>query len=174
MARCRVTALGAERDLSRRKIFERSNMKYCTAEPGRIFVIRIEDGEILHECIETFAEKKKIKAAALFVLGGADKNSKLVVGPDKSRAKKITPMELTLEDAYEISGVGTIFPNAKGKPILHMHIACGRKKSTVTGCVRRGVKVWHVMELVIWELTGTSARRLLDPNSGFELLDPSN
>jgi predicted DNA-binding protein with PD1-like motif len=148
-------------------------MKYCVAKPGRIFVIRLEDGEILHECIEKFAEKKKIKAAALVVLGGADKNSRLVVGPDKSRAKKINPMELTLQDAHEIAGVGTIFPNAKGKPILHMHIACGRKKSTITGCVRRGVKVWHVMELVIWELTGTSARRLLDPNTGFELLDPS-
>ena len=149
-------------------------MQAAEGKMGRVFVIRLEEGDLLPASIEKFAEKKKIKAAALVVLGGADKNSKLVVGPDKSRAKKITPMELTLEDAYEISGVGTIFPNAKGKPILHMHIACGRKKSTVTGCVRRGVKVWHVMELVIWELTGTSARRLLDPNSGFELLDPSN
>src|SRR5664279_3294271 len=98
-------------------------MKYSEAKPGRIFVIRLEDGEILHECVEAFAEKKKIKAAALLVLGSADKNSRLVVGPDKSRAKKINPMELTLEDAHEISGVGTIFPNFKGKPVLHMHIA---------------------------------------------------
>jgi predicted DNA-binding protein with PD1-like motif len=147
-------------------------MKYCTAKPGRIFVIRLEDGEILHECIEAFAEKKRIKAATLIVLGGADKNSRLVVGPDKSRAKKIIPMELKLDDAHEISGVGTIFPDSKGKPVLHMHIACGRKKSTVTGCVRRGVKVWHVMEIVIQELTGSSAKRLLDPKSGFELLAP--
>lgn len=147
-------------------------MKYCTAKLGRIFVIRLEDGEILHERIEAFAEKKKIKAASLVVLGGADKDSRIVVGPDKSRAKKIVPMDLTLKDAHEISGVGTIFPDSKGKPVLHMHIACGRKKSTVTGCVRRGVKVWHVMEIVICELTNTSAKRLLDPNSGFELLDP--
>ena len=148
-------------------------MKYTEAKPGRIFVIRLEDGEILHECIEAFAEKKKLKAAALLVLGGADKTSKLVVGPDKSRAKRINPMELTLDDAHEISGVGTVFPDSNGKPVLHMHIACGRKKSTVTGCVRRGVKVWHVMKVIIWELTGTSAKRLLDPNTGFELLDPS-
>jgi predicted DNA-binding protein with PD1-like motif len=148
-------------------------MKYSQAKPGRIFVVRLEDGETLHECIEAFARKMKIRAAALVVLGGADKDSILVVGPDKSRAKKINPMELTLGDAHEISGTGTIFPNSKGEPVLHMHISCGRKKSTVTGCVRRGVKVWHVMEIVIWELTGTSAKRLHDPNTGFELLNPS-
>ncbi|HCE42970.1 MAG TPA: DUF296 domain-containing protein [Lentisphaeria bacterium] len=147
-------------------------MKYSQAKPGRIFVIRLEDGEILHECVETFAENMKIKSAALIVLGGADKNSKLVVGPAKSRSKPIVPMETLLEDAHEISGVGTIFPDARGKPILHMHIASGRKKSTITGCVRRGVKVWHVMELVVWELKGSSARRLKDPATGFELLQP--
>ena len=48
-------------------------MKYTEAKPGRIFVIRLEDGEILHECIEAFAEKKNIKAAALLVLGGAQR-----------------------------------------------------------------------------------------------------
>ncbi len=147
-------------------------MKYSKAKPGRIFVIRLEDGEILHENIEAFARKMKIKSAALIVLGGADKSSRLVVGPAKSRAKKIVPMETVLDDANEIAGVGTIFPDSKGMPVLHMHVACGRKKSTVTGCVRRGVKVWHVMEVVLWELAGSSARRLLDPATGFELLQP--
>jgi predicted DNA-binding protein with PD1-like motif len=147
-------------------------MKFSQSKPGRIFTIRLEDGEILHECVESFAKKMKIKSAALIVLGGADKNSRLVVGPAKSRSKKIVPMETLLTDAHEISGVGTIFPDAKGRPILHMHVASGRKKSTITGCVRRGVKVWHVMELIVWELKGSSARRLLDPVTGFELLQP--
>jgi predicted DNA-binding protein with PD1-like motif len=30
-------------------------MKYSEAKPGRIFVIRLEDGEIVHEVIEAFA-----------------------------------------------------------------------------------------------------------------------
>ncbi|HBC87309.1 MAG TPA: DUF296 domain-containing protein [Lentisphaeria bacterium] len=147
-------------------------MKYSQAKPGRIFVIRLEDGEILHERIESFAQKMKIRSAALIVLGGADRNSKLVTGPAKSRAKKIIPMETLLVDAHEITGTGTIFPDSKGKPILHMHVSCGRKKSSITGCVRRGVKVWYVMEVVLWELTGSPARRLLDKTTGFELLQP--
>ncbi len=147
-------------------------MKYSQAKLGRIFVMRLEDGEILHEQLEAFAKKMKIKSAALIVIGGADKNSKLVVGPTKSRAKKIIPMQTLLDDAHEITGAGTIFPDAKGRPILHMHVACGRKKSSITGCVRRGVKVWHVMEIVIWELASSKAKRLLDKTTGFELLQP--
>jgi predicted DNA-binding protein with PD1-like motif len=53
-----------------------------------------------------------------------------------------------------------------------MHIACGRRESTITGCVRRGVKVWHVMEVIIFELTGTSAARIHDSETGFDLMTP--
>jgi predicted DNA-binding protein with PD1-like motif len=147
-------------------------MKFATASPGRIFIIRLEDGEILHETIETFAQEQGIRAAALIVLGGADEGSKLVVGPKNSRAAPVTPMEHILAGTSEATGVGTIFPGEDGHPILHMHIACGREGSTVTGCIRRGVKVWHVMEIILWELTGTDAKRMLDSNTGFELLQP--
>jgi predicted DNA-binding protein with PD1-like motif len=53
-----------------------------------------------------------------------------------------------------------------------MHIACGRGDETVTGCVRRGVQAWHVMEIVLWELLDISSRRLPDAATGFELLNP--
>lgn len=148
-------------------------MKFTSATPGRIFILRLEDGEILHESVEAFAREQGIRAAALIVLGGADEGSKLVVGPAEARSSPVVPMEHILAGTCESTGVGTIFPNAEGKPVLHMHIACGRKDSTVTGCVRRGVKVWQVMEIVLWELNGTDAKRLLDPATGFELLQPS-
>jgi predicted DNA-binding protein with PD1-like motif len=132
----------------------------------------LEDGEILHDTIEAFAAKQNIRAAALIVLGGADEGSKLVVGPEKSRATPVEPMEHILTGTSEATGVGTIFPGPDGKPVLHMHIACGREGSTITGCVRRGVKVWHVMEIILWELTETEAKRVLDQATGFELLQP--
>jgi len=81
-------------------------------------------------------------------------------------------MEHVLNNVHEIAGVGTIFPNAESKPILHMHIAAGRQDKAVAGCVRRGVKVWHVLEVVLWELTGSAAQRRLEPANGFELLQP--
>jgi predicted DNA-binding protein with PD1-like motif len=147
-------------------------MKFGFANPGRIFILRLEDGEILHETVEAFAREQGIRAAALIVLGGADEGSKLVVGPAEARSSPVVPMEHILAGTCESTGVGTIFPGAEGKPVLHMHIACGRKDSTVTGCVRRGVKVWQVMELILWELTGTDAKRVMDSNTGFELLQP--
>ncbi len=147
-------------------------MKYSEASPGRIFIVRLEDGELLHETIECFAGEKKIRSAALIVLGGADTDSKLVVGPKEGRAEKISPLHFILDHVHEIAGTGTIFPNEKGEPVLHMHIACGRNRSTVTGCVREGVKVWHVMEVILFELTGSSAVRARDPETGFELLQP--
>jgi len=147
-------------------------MKYSQAKQGRIFIIRLEDGDIIHEEIERFARKKSIKAGALIILGGVDAGSKLVVGPERGRKKPIVPMEHLLDNVHEVAGTGTIFPDKKGKPILHMHIACGRKSSTVTGCVRRGVRTWHVLEIILFELTDTKAIRSLDPVTGFELLNP--
>jgi predicted DNA-binding protein with PD1-like motif len=147
-------------------------MKYSEASAGRIFVIRLEDGEVLHETIERFAREHRIRSAALMVLGGADVGSRLVVGPKHARATPVVPMEIVLDQVHEATGVGTIFPDAKGDPVLHMHIGCGRNASAVVGCVRRGVKTWHVLEVVLWELLGTDAKRLLDSETGFDLLAP--
>ena len=147
-------------------------MKYSQAKQGRIFVIRLEDGDIVHEEIEKFVRKQSVKAGFLIVLGGADKKSRLVVGPKSGRSKPIVSMKQVLDNVHEVAGTGTIFPNEQGVPVLHMHMACGRKRTTVTGCVRAGVRVWHVMEVVLVELVNTSAIRAFEPDTGFELLKP--
>jgi predicted DNA-binding protein with PD1-like motif len=147
-------------------------MKFSEATQGRTFIIRLEDGEILHETIEAFALEHSVKAAAVIALGGADEGSRLVVGPEEGRSTPVIPMEHILNDVHEIAGVGTIFPDKNGKPVLHMHIAGGRNDRAVTGCVRRGVKVWHILEVVLFELVDSSACRLTDKETGFELLEP--
>jgi predicted DNA-binding protein with PD1-like motif len=147
-------------------------MKYSEAKYGRIFVIRLEDGDILHECVEEFAGENSIKAGFLIAVGGADKGSKLVVGPEEGRAASINPMEYVLNKVHEITGTGTIFINEQGEPKLHMHVVGGRKDTTKTGCVRKGLKVWHVMEIILVELKSSKAMRKLDKNTGFELLEP--
>lgn len=147
-------------------------MKYSEAKQGRIFILRLEDGEIIHEVIEQFAREQGIRAAALIILGGADAGSKLVVGPEEGRDDIIVPMEQQLENVHEMAGTGTIFPDDEGNPILHCHIACGRQTTTVTGCIRRGVKVWQVMEVILYELLDTQAVRKLNEVTGFKLLQP--
>jgi len=147
-------------------------MKYSEAKKGRVFIIRLEDGDVLHEEIEKFACKKNIKAASLIAVGGVDKGSKLVVGPEDGRAENVNPMIHVIEDVCEIVGTGTIFPDDEGNPILHMHIASGRKDKTFTGCVRCGVKIWHVLEIILYEITDTTATRSFEKATGFKLLQP--
>ena len=146
-------------------------MKYSEAKQGRVFIIRLEDGEILHEVIEQFARSHDIKAAFLIIVGGVDKGSILVVGPEEGSARPVTPMEHVLDNVHEITGVGTLFPDEEGNPILHMHTAGGRKDSTITGCVRQGVRIWQVAEVILVELVGSEARRTLVPELGFKLLN---
>ncbi len=148
------------------------DMKYSEAKQGRVFVIRLEDGDVIHEEIERFAREKSVGAGALVIVGAADEGSRLVVGPSEGRAESFEPMEHVLNDVHEVAGTGTIFPDEEGNPVLHMHVACGRKESTITGCVRPGVRTWHVLEVILWELTGTDAVRRLDPVTGFKLLQP--
>jgi len=147
-------------------------MKYSKAEIGRVFVVRLEDGDILHECVEKLAKKEKIKAAGVLFVGGADTKSRIVVGPEKGRSRVIHPMTYLLDGVHEASGVGTIFPDGKGVPTLHMHSAFGRKGYTRTGCVRTGVRIWHIGEVIIFEITGTVSFRKKDRKTGFDLLEP--
>lgn len=147
-------------------------MKYSEAKQGRIFVIRLEDGDIVHDEIERFAREKSIRAAGLIIVGGADQESKFVVGPEEGRATPVVPLEHVLDEVHEIAGVGTLFPDDEGNPVLHMHMACGRKSSTITGCIREGVKVWHVMEVILFELVDTTGIRTHDSETGFKLLQP--
>lgn len=147
-------------------------MKYSQARQGRIFILRLEDGEVVHEVVERFAEEHSIRAAALIAVGGADEGSRLVVGPEKGRAVPVVPMELLLDGVHEVAGTGTLFPDEEGHPLIHMHFALGRKDRTVTGCIRRGVKVWQILEVILFELLDTSAHREADPVLGFKLLQP--
>lgn len=147
-------------------------MKYSEATQGRMFVIRLEDGDIVHEVLEQFAKEKGILRGWLNMVGGADKGSQLVVGPEESRAFPIKTMTLDLYDTHEIVGIGTIFPDEAGNPVVHLHMACGREENTVTGCGHNGVKVWHVMEIILIELLGIEARRMPDKATGFNLLIP--
>jgi predicted DNA-binding protein with PD1-like motif len=149
-----------------------AEMKFSQGKGGRVFVVRLEDGEVIHEVLERFAADRHIVGASVSIVGAADKGSKLVVGPEKGESLPPNPMEHAITEVHEMTGVGTIFPNENGQPILHMHIACGRRGNAVAGCIRRGVRVWKTAEVVIHEITATAARREMDPSTGFELLNP--
>jgi predicted DNA-binding protein with PD1-like motif len=145
-------------------------MQYSEGNLGRIFALRLEDGEPMPQTLESFLAERGITHGLAFMVGGADDGSKLVVGPEEGRALPVHPMVAALVGVHEILGVGTIFPDETGRPVLHMHGACGRKDSTITGCIRAGIMAWHILEIVVLEITGLQAARLPDAQTGFHLL----
>jgi predicted DNA-binding protein with PD1-like motif len=145
-------------------------MQYGEGKMGRIFALRLEEGERLNDTIEGFAREHAIQGALVMYLGGATDGSRIVVGPEKDRGEAIVPMIHILSGIQEVLAVGTIFPDESGKPSLHLHGAAGREGQASVGCTRAGVDVWLVGEVVILEILGTHGRRRKDPQSGFQLL----
>ena len=145
-------------------------MKACEGNVGRVFVLRLEDGDVVPGCIEHFADEKGISAGFVILVGGIG-GGEVVVGPRDSEAMPPEPMLLPVDGAHEVAGVGILAPNADGKPVLHIHAALGRSGQTMTGCLRPGVTTWLVGEAIIYEITDTSLARLPDEESGFNLLE---
>jgi predicted DNA-binding protein with PD1-like motif len=144
-------------------------MQASEGKIGRVFILRLEDGDVVPGCIEAFAAENNIKIAGVTLIGGIGEGQ-IVVGPRHSDAMPPDPMLLPLDGAHEVVGIGLIVPNSKGVPKLHIHAALGRSGQTKTGCLRMGVKTWLVGEAVIYEILGASAARMPDKATGFELL----
>ena len=146
-------------------------MKYSEGAIGRIFVISLDDGEELPRAIEEFAAEKGVDRGMCMLIGGIDDGGNIVVGPRDRETLPPDPMLYTLGGVHEVAAVGTLFPDAEGRPQLHMHAALGRDGQTRTGCIRPGVNVWKLGEVVLLEILGGTATRRLDPTTGFAVLD---
>ena len=145
-------------------------MKACEGRLGRVFVIRLEDGDVIPECIERFAEEKGISVGHVILVGGIGEGE-VVVGPRRSEERPPEPMLLPVDGAHEVAGVGVLAPDKNGKPVLHIHASLGRSGNTLSGCLRPGVKTWLVGEVILYEILDTHATRLRDEESGFVLLE---
>ena len=145
-------------------------MQYREGQMGRVFILRLEEGERLNDSIEKFAREKQISHGLAFFLGGSADGSKVVVGPEANR-ETIIPMIHALKGEQEVLALGTLIPNEAGEPVLHMHGAAGREGKATVGCTRAGVNVWLIGEVMLLEILGAdAARRQKDPATGFQLL----
>jgi predicted DNA-binding protein with PD1-like motif len=144
-------------------------MQYGEGKLGRIFALRLENGDRLPDTVETFAREHGLERAFAVYLGGAADGSRMVVGP-QDQPGDIVPMIHTLTGSQEVLALGTIFPNEAGEPILHMHAASGRAGGASVGCTRAGVDVWLVGEVILMEILGIGGQRRQEAPSGFQLL----
>lgn len=144
-------------------------MKVTEGKIGRVFMMRLEEGDIIPECIEAFAGEKDIDTGHAVIVGGIG-SGQVVVGPRDSFEMPPDPMLLPVDGAHEVLASGIIAPDEDGNPVLHIHGALGRSGSTLTGCLRPGVTTWLVGEVIIYEILGVNVKRVKDERSGFALL----
>lgn len=144
-------------------------MKATEGRLGRVFILRLEHGDVVPGCIERFAEENGVSAGQAILVGGIG-GGEIVVGPRRSDERPPQPMLLPVDGAHEVLGVGVLAPGEDGKPVLHIHAALGRSGQTMAGCLRPGVTTWLVSEVVLYEFLGVDAARVMDEESGFVLL----
>jgi uncharacterized protein len=147
-------------------------MKATEGKLGRIFVIRLENGDRIPDSIERFAEEQGVSFGQVILIGGIE-GGQVVSGPRYSDRMPPDPMLFPVDGAHEVLGIGILAPGEDKKPVLHIHAALGRSGQTLTGCLRPGVDTWLVGEAILYELKDVKASRIRDAKSGFELLEPT-
>lgn len=145
-------------------------LKVTEGKIGRVFIIRLEEGERVPDCIEGFAIRNNIFIAHVAMLGTL-MDGEIIVGPRKTSQHPPEPMHLPVYEAHETIATGLIAPDKDGRPLLHIHGSLGRAGNAMTGCLRNGISSWVCCEIIIYEILGANARRLYDENTGFTLLN---
>jgi len=146
-------------------------MKACQGQMGRVFIIRLEDGDVVPGCIERFAEENGVSVGQVILVGGIG-GGEVVVGPQRSDEMPPQPMLLPIDGVHEVLAVGVLAPDEDGKPILHIHAALGRSGQTMSGCLQSGVTTWLVGEVILYEILGVNVARVRDEASDLNLLEP--
>lgn len=145
-------------------------MEYSQGSLGRIFVIRLADGEDLIGSLDRFLAEKEVASGMILFLGALRKG-RIVTGPRELTIPPVSPFVEDLEGGFETFGVATVYPGEGGEPRVHIHASFGRDDRTLTGCLRERGEAYLVVEAVVFEFLGLSARRLFDEESGLLLPD---
>lgn len=146
-------------------------MKYQVGKTGRVIVVRFEDRDDVLGNLVSIAKKENIRSAVFHLIGGMREGS-IVVGPEKDEFPP-TPVWRQLKESHEVVGFGTIFW-LKDEPKVHFHGAFGKKDMVKVGCLRENSETFLVLEAVIMEIEGVTAKRELDPVSGMVILTLGN
>jgi predicted DNA-binding protein with PD1-like motif len=141
-------------------------MQYTEGQLGRVFVVRIDDGEDMLVSLRQFIHDKGIQAGSIFFLG-ALRTGRMVTGPEEPIIPPV-PHFVMFEGGWEVFGVGTIYAG-EGGPHVHYHASVGRAGHALTGCLREKAVTYLLVEAVIYEFTGLSARKEFDEKTQIHL-----
>jgi hypothetical protein len=134
-------------------------MQYSEGRLGRVFVVRIDDGEDFLAIMHEFVRNKAVQTGTILFLG-ALRQGRMVTGPEEAVLPP-EPHYVMFEGGWEMVGIGTICPGDEG-PALHYHASVGRAGHALTGCLREKAVTYIVAEAIVLEFTGLDIRREFD------------
>ena len=142
-------------------------MDYRQGTTGRVFSIRFDEGEDFLAELISVIKKENIRQGWFQVIGGLRK-AEYVTGP-KEPVMPPEPVWDQMEGARETLGAGSIFWDGE-EPKIHLHAALGHHGDTTIGCVRKGTKVYLILEVLLTEISGIDADRPWYKEGGFNRL----
>jgi predicted DNA-binding protein with PD1-like motif len=142
-------------------------MDYRKGTIGRVFIVRFDEGDLFLEGLLKIISEEKITSGWFHVLGGL-READVVTGP-REPVMPPEPVWSEVRGARETMGIGSIFWDGD-EPKIHLHAALGHHGDTLTACVRKGTKVYLLLEVVIFEIDGINASRPWYAEGGFNRL----
>ncbi|OGQ96357.1 MAG: DNA-binding protein [Deltaproteobacteria bacterium RIFOXYD12_FULL_57_12] len=139
-------------------------MEYRAGEVGRVFAVRFDEGDDFLGGLYELVRRENIRHAWFHVLGGL-RQAGVVTGPEKPVMPPV-PVWREMDGAREVLGTGSVFWDGD-EPRVHLHAALGEHGDTVTACVRKGTKVYLVLEVYLIEIVGLAAGRPWYETGGF-------
>lgn len=141
-------------------------MQYTEGELGRVFQVRIDDGEDLLDTLQVFVREKEIRCGFVQFIG-ALKGGRIVTGPKKLVLPPDPSFE-TYQNGWEVFGYASITPGPE-RAHLHYHASVGKNREVMTGCLREQATVYIIVEVLIIEILGSTVSRKRDRVTGMEL-----
>ena len=143
-------------------------MEYTQVQLGRVFIIRLDNGDDLLDSIKQITIKENIKTGFAHIIGACSK-SNVVLGP-KERSLPPVPYYWNFDDARELLGFAFI-AQENNEPKIHLHSGIGHYTETKLGCIRNECNVFLTVEAVIQEVISNNITRKYDVNCKASLLN---
>lgn len=131
------------------------------------YLIRMDRGEEVISCLNTFAEKEGVRLASVSAIGACDK---VTVGCYDVSEKQYHSQ--TMEGAYEITDLSGNITEMDGKVYLHLHVTVADEKQNAYGGHLNECRISGTCEMFVNVIGDTVTRRNDDiGNTGLNIWD---
>ncbi len=139
-------------------------MQYQAGRVGRIFYICFDHKDDLLQEFTALIRREDVRCGWFQFFGGLT-GAEVVIGPEEPCMPPV-PVWQRVSEARELFACGSVFWEGD-EPRLHLHGAMGHHGETLTGCIRKNVEVYLLVEAVLFEMEGMEITRPWYPEGGF-------